>query len=435
MKTILFLVSLALLSAVQWPVSTNSGNEGQLSDARFTGSTPRFCTDRLGNPMVSWTERESEKVASFYFAFSTDDAGQGSQFGPKIKVRVPPALATHAEGMPKLAQKADGTVLALFELPRPVPESRFAGDLLYVTSEDNGQTWSDPRPVHRNTRPGTSHSFADLTRLPNGEIGIVWLDEKRPGQAGRPVVFVQTNAGGGFTDEVVVDENACQCCRTNIVVDAQHRIHLTYRDMLPAKAGEIGARDISHVVSADAGRTFSAPAVLLADNWRVNACPHAGPSVAVLGKELFATWFSGKEDAVGLRLAKIGAGEPVALIRSNRARHPQLTTVNGQLIWVWDEAIRNPNQPADEPMPTYTQRIALRTAPESPTVFVSPDTVSAAYPVVLPTKKGLLLAYEATSGKGANPVIRYQLVQVPTSGAAGRWRDEKEHKPKNSTGR
>jgi hypothetical protein len=435
MKTIFFFISLTLLSATQRPVSTKSGNEGQLSDARFTGTTPRFSTDRLGNPMVSWAERESDKQASFYFAVSTDDAGRGFEFGPKIKVRVPATLATHAEGMPKLAQKGDGTLLALVEVPRPVPESRFAGDLLYVTSVDNGQTWSDPQPLHRDTRPGTSHSFADLTRLPNGEIGIVWLDEKRPGQEGRPVMFVQTKAGGGFTHEVVVDENACQCCRTNIFVDTQNRIHLTYRDMLPSKPGEIGARDISHVVSADAGRTFSAPAVVLADNWRVNACPHAGPSVALVGTDLFATWFSGKEDAVGLRLAKMGDQEPIALIRSNRAKHPQLTALHGQLIWVWDEAVRNPNQPADEPMPAYTQRIALRTAPDSPTVFVTPDFVNAAYPVVLPTKKGLLLAYEATNGKGANPIIRYELIQVPENGPDGRKVGEKETKPKNSTGR
>jgi hypothetical protein len=420
MKTIFLLVSLTLLAISRPQISIKPGSEIQLSDSRLTGSTPRFSTDRLGNAMVSWVERESDKHVSFYFAFSTDEAGHGFQFGPKIKVKVPMTLSTHAEGMPKLAQKADGTLLALVEVPRPVPESRFAGDLLYVTSSDQGQTWTDPTPVHRDTRPGTSHSFADLTRLPNGEIGIVWLDEKRPGQEGRLVKFVQTRVGGGFTDEVLVDENACQCCRTNIFVDTQQRIHLTYRDLLPGKPGEIGARDISHVVSADAGRTFSPPAVLLADNWRVNACPHAGPSVAMAGNDLFATWFSGKEDAVGLRLARLGDSKPVAMVRSPRSKHPQLTAFNGQLVWVWDEAVRKPGQPADEPMPAYCQRIAMRVTPDSPTVFITPGDVNAAYPVVLPTKNGLLLAYEGKDDRSANTVIRYQLIDLPKSGSDGR---------------
>lgn len=420
MKAIVLLISLTLLSAVHPRISIKPVSEGQLSSPQFTGTTPRFSTDRSGNPMVSWAERESDERVSFYFAFSTDEASHGLQFGPKIKVKAPAALSTHAEGMPKLAQKTDGTLLALFEVPRPVPASRFAGDLLYVTSSDEGQTWTEPKPVHRDTRPGTSHSFADLTRLPNGEIGIVWLDEKRPRQEGRPVMFVQTKPGGGFTDEVTADENACQCCRTNVFVDAQKRIHLTYRDMLPGKPGEIGARDISHVVSNDAGRTFSPPAVVLADDWRVNACPHAGPSVAMVGNDLFASWFSGKEDAVGLRLAKLGDNKPVALIRSNRAKHPQLTAFNGQLVWVWDEAVLKPNQPADEPMPAYTQRIAMRTTPDGPTVFVTPNEVNAAYPVVLPTKNGLLLAYEARGDKDAKTVIRYLLLDVPESGQSGR---------------
>ena len=387
------------------PVTTNTF---QLSDPTATGAVPRLTLNATGNPVISWIEKSSDKEAAFYFAISPDG---GQTFGPKMQVKAPADLSVHAEGMPKLAQKKDGTWLALFEVPRPSAESRFAGDLLYTTSADNGKTWTNPAPLHRDTTPGKSHSFSDLSWLPNGEIGVVWLDDKTPGTDGRSVRFVQTKPGGGFTEEIIVDDNACQCCRTNILVDGQNRIHLSYRDLLPGKPGEIGARDMSHVVSTDGGKMFSKPTVIVADNWRVNACPHAGISVAQVGNELLATWFSGKEDATGLRLAKLGDPNPLAMIRSNRAKHPQVAAQGNQFAWVWDESVRKPGQAADEPLPAYVSRIALRTSPTGPTTFITPETISATYPAVLVTPKGTLVAYEETKEK-QNAVIIVRLLDA-----------------------
>lgn len=83
-----------------------------------------------------------------------------------------------------------------------------------------------------------------MIRLPNGELGIVWLDEKIGVYEGRSVKFTQTLPNGGFSEEVVVDSNACQCCRTVLFVDANKNIHLTYRNM-------------SYSVSTDGGKTFT----------------------------------------------------------------------------------------------------------------------------------------------------------------------------------
>lgn len=388
-----------------------------VSDANFVGAVPRLTTDPAGNPLLSWVEKTGDQEASFYFARSTgDDVEPSSQgpsspaqlFGEKIRVKAPANLSTHAEGMPKIAVKTDGTLLAVFEVPRPTTASRFAGELLYTLSTDGGKTWTEPKPVHRNTAPGTSHSYSDVARLPNGEIGVVWLDEKGPGQEGRPVKFVQTLPGGGFGPEVLVDENACQCCRTNLFVDTEKRIHLTYRDLVPGGEGKIAARDVSTAVSTDGGKTFSRPVAVYADNWRVNACPHAGPSAAQLGNDIFVTWFSGKENAVGLRLARLGSDELVATVLSNRAKHPQVTTVGGRLVWVWDEAIPTDGSGA---MGSFVQRIGLRTLSGSkpgPTTYLTPETVSAAYPSVLATKNGLLVAYEQVTGN-QKVVIAVQL--------------------------
>ncbi|GAB3772304.1 sialidase family protein [Spirosoma horti] len=376
--------------------------ETTVSDPQFVGAVPRLTTDANGAPLLSWVEKINEKEAAFYFAIAAD----GQPFGEKVRVKAPANLSTHAEGMPKMAVKADGTLVAVFEVPNPTKESRFAGDLLYTMSADHGKTWADPKPVHQNTAPGSSHSFSDLTRLPTGEIGIVWLDEKLAGQEGRPVVFAQTTKGKGFGPAVLVDNNACQCCRTNVFVDAKKNIHLTYRDLLPAaKTGEVASRDISTVVSTDGGKTFSKPQVVYADHWQVNACPHAGPVVAQLGNDLLMTWFSGKEEAVGLRLAQLGSKKLASSVLSSRAKHPQVATAGDQLVWVWDEAI---STDGSGEMGSFVQRIGMRTFAQgksSATTYITPETVNATYPAVLATKHGVLMAYEQKKDNGNSTIV------------------------------
>lgn len=393
------------IAILSWFLTLIPAHETTVSNPQFSGVVPRLTTDATGNPLLSWVEKDGDKAA-FYFALSKDG---GQTFGPKIQVKAPATISSHAEGMPKLAVKADGTLLAVFEVPRPTAESRFAGDLLYTMSTDNGKTWTEPKPVHQDASPGKSHSFSDVTRLPNGEIGAVWLDEKQPNQEGRPVVFAQTTAGKGFGPAVLVDENACQCCRTNVFVDAQKRIHLTYRDLQSAKNGETAYRDISTSVSTDGGKSFSKPEVVFADRWQVNACPHAGPVVAQLGTDVLTTWFSGKENAVGLRLARVGSEKLVSSVLSDRARHPQIASDGKQLVWVWDESI---SKDGSGEMGTFVQRIGVRTfdgKEVSTTTYLTPQSVDATYPAVMLTRNGMLVAYEQVTGK-EKPVIRVQLL-------------------------
>ncbi|MFD2570059.1 exo-alpha-sialidase [Spirosoma soli] len=394
-------------------IAENPIRQITVSNPKFVGAVPRLTTDAAGNPLLSWVEKTGEKEAAFYFAVSKNDSndGQGPVFGEKVRVKAPVTMSTHAEGMPKIAVKADGTILAVYEVPRPTAASRFAGDLLYTMSIDNGKTWLEPQPVHQDATPGKSHSFSNITRLPNGEIGVVWLDEKLPGQEGRPVKFAQTTSGKGFGTAVLVDDNACQCCRTNVFVDAEQRVHVTYRDLLPGAKVEIASRDISHAVSTDGGKTFSKPNVIYADHWQVNACPHAGPDVTQVGKDIVATWFSGKENAVGLRLARLGSDKLVASVLSNRAKHPQVATVDGQLVWLWDEAI---SKDGSNEMGTFVQRIAMQRISgqkNGSTTYLTPETINAAYPAVLATKDGLLVAYEAKKGE-ENVSIVVQLIDV-----------------------
>jgi hypothetical protein len=351
----------------------------QLSDNQRVGTTPRFTTDEKGNPVLSWAEKDGDKQSLFFFAISKDG---GSTFPEKISVKVPEKYSIHAEGMPKIAFKKNGEIVATFEVVKPTPESPRASDFYFILSKDSGKTWSNPKEIHQDITPGKGHSFGDVTALPDGQVGFVWLDDTYIKGAGRSVKYRQTLPNGTLSNEIIVDSNACQCCRTNLFVDAQKNFHIIYRDLL-----EDGSRDISHVVVFD-------------DKWKVNACPHTGPGVAQVGGDLYTAWFTGKEDMAGVHLSKIGSGKLMDKIETNRAKHPQVSNLNGKLVMVWDQSMQKEEK--------FFTKIGMKIYEKDGSAkeeWITPDFMTSTYPVIISTGKDLLIAYEQKKDMKDNSVI------------------------------
>jgi hypothetical protein len=300
--------------------------------------------------------------------------------------------------MPKIAFKKNGEIIALFEVSKPTPTERFAGNLYFISSKDKGKNWSEPQAIHQDTTAGKSHSFGNLSTLPDGQIGFVWLDEKLGKYAGRSVKYRQTLPNGTLSNEVIVDSNACQCCRTNLFVDADNNFHVLYRDMLAD-----GSRDISHVVSQDGGKTFSDSKVVFDDKWQVNACPHTGPSTTQVGKDIYTAWFTGKEGDAGVHLSKIGSGKLMDKIETNRAKHPQVGVLDNQLVMIWDQSMQKDDK--------FFTKIGLRIFDKQGNFkeeWISPDFMTSTYPAVMSSGKNLLVAYEQKKEAKDNSVIVVQ---------------------------
>ena len=65
--------------------------------------------------------------------------------------------------------------------------------------------------------------------------------------------------------------DVCECCRTQLQIDASGRMFLSYRTV-PSSGPML--RDIVLAVSSDGGKTFARRSVNQ-DGWEVNACPVA----------------------------------------------------------------------------------------------------------------------------------------------------------------
>ncbi len=258
-----------------------------LSDTNNKASCVFLAKDEKNNPVVSWTETDSTGNKHFYF--SNWDVKSG-KFTPGMAIPVEPNTSIHEEGMPKIAVKGDGTIVAIYETSVPSAKSRFGlSDIQYIMSFDKGKTWTDHRSIQTGAPHNGSRSFGNMIRLDDGEIGIAWLDtDPDDANSGRPVKFARTNGKEGFGDAILIEPFACQCCRTALSSDGQGNIRVVFRDLL---SGSV--RDISVSSSADNGRTFSKAVPFSNDHWVIDGCPHNGPSVVSQNEATYVTWFTG----------------------------------------------------------------------------------------------------------------------------------------------
>lgn len=284
------IITALIILMIGCSIDKKNNSEGQpvmLSDTTKRANCVYLTADEQNRPVISWCETDKNtNVKNFYMAFF--DEGR-RQFASKIPVPVEQSTQFHEEGMPKVAIKGDGTVIAVYETSVPTEQNRFAGSVKYIVSSDKGKTWSPPHYLHKDTAAGKSHSFAAVTRLGDGEIGACWLDVPLYGEGnGRSVKFSKTNPANRFGHETILDSVACECCRIAICSNEKGKIAIAFRDII-----NDSIRDVSMITSADNGNNFTPAIPFSKDGWVMYGCPHNGPSISIDEKNIYATWFTG----------------------------------------------------------------------------------------------------------------------------------------------
>jgi hypothetical protein len=244
------------------------------SPAGANSSVPQMTVagDRV---VLSWVERDGTK-SSLKFSERTA-AGWSSP----MTVIASDKMMVNSADVPSVRAMPSGFAAHWMMESGPDPE---AYDLRMAWSTD-GKTWTAPIAPNRD-KTMTQHGFATLFPLADGGTGAIWLDGRTThGDEGdmqlRSAAFDKAHKPLGDT---LIDARVCECCPTSVALAADGPI-AAYR-----RRSMSDIRDI-YVTRLAAGK-WSMPVRVHADNFKIDACPINGPSIAASGKDVAVAWFT-----------------------------------------------------------------------------------------------------------------------------------------------
>lgn len=288
--------------------------------------------------LLSWINRRGGRRNALQFASYTEQAGWQSQ--PRT-IAVGNSLIANAADTPHLLATPDGALWAQW-LQRQ-PDDAGGYDLVLARSRDGGMAWTQITRVNDDARP-VEHGFAALWPDGADALGIAWLDGRAQGIGeahgpdGHNAVSGAMQLRANRFDmslnrgvDAQVDARSCDCCQTAVAMTARGPL-LAYRDR-----SDDEIRDIA-VTRLENG-AWSAPKIIHADGWKIDACPVAGPALAASGDTAVVAWYSEAGGTPTLRLARSpNSGDrffaPVAVDAGAAVLGRAAVAIDTQQVWV-----------------------------------------------------------------------------------------------------
>lgn len=353
-------------------------NNAQLTISTVVGAEttcPFITSDANGKVVMSFGKEIKGENTVLCYAFFDEKA---KKFETPIEIPSSKGVELHGENAPKMIFKPNGEIIAVWGIDNPTPKKKYGGLIQYSQSFDKGKSWTSATPLVKDTA-GIDQRYFDIDLLPNGEVAIIWLDNRSKTELqGSSLYYAETKGKSGFQNEKSIGETTCQCCRTDLYVGKNGVIYTAYRDIINDEI-----RDMVLSYSSDNGKTFSEPKRISPDDWKINGCPHTGPTMTQNKAGLHFAWFT-MGGGAGVFYANSSDNGSTFSKRDSvsdnpSAKHPQITVLNDkEVVIVWDETA--------EIEGNYFNRIGLQQRGKNgeivKTLFVSEDNAMATFPIV-----------------------------------------------------
>jgi hypothetical protein len=283
-----------------------------------------------------------EAAGGDQFIVLQTSADLGKTWSPPRRIlQEPEPVAARGEERPKIAFGKQGEIYIAYTKPVARPH---IGEIRFVRSLDGGKTFSKPVTVHAN-RDVITHAFGSMIVDRAGRIYVAWIDgrgaqaakTRRDAYIGSAIYYaVSTDGGATFKGDYKVADHTCECCRISLALNPdgnpvafwRHVFHPNIRDHALAELTPAGQpRPVARA-------TF--------DDWRIDACPHHGPSLAYTPDGTrHQVWFNGKDDDDGgVLYAAVAPGgtlsKPVAL-GTVQASHADVAVHGKHIAVVWKQ--------------------------------------------------------------------------------------------------
>ena len=312
-------------------VSSKSANACLGSGLECANAATPFIT-KDGQLLLAWTANGHVSVAQ-----SSD---LGKTFGSPVKIAEHgKSLDTGSDARPQIVADSKGNVFLAYAYFK---DSNWNAQINTARSTDGGLSFTNPEPL---IKDGVSQRFPSVLIRPDNSIFIAWIDKRLVSEAkqkgekklGGSIAYAFSKDGNTFSVERIANENSCECCRIGSTLDPANDPAIIYRAIFPGGIRDHATQIIS---SADAGpiRRVSD------DQWKTDACPHHGPSIAVSSSgKMHVAWFTQGGKRTGVFYANSANqgrtySKPMRIgLENDNVSRPYLLAVNRVIYQVWKQ--------------------------------------------------------------------------------------------------
>ena len=172
-------------------------------------------------------------------------------------------------------------------------------DLKFARSMNFGRSFTPAIKVNDDNEK-SYHSFQAMEVGPDGTIYVVWLDGrgKKSNLPGTSSLYIarSLDQGASFEKNIKIAGDACPCCRPALTFDNSGNVYVAWRHVYKDQN-----RVVATSISKDKGLTWSEKTLVTEKGWKVNGCPHSGPSIEFQNGKLFVVWYSGSGNRATLQ--------------------------------------------------------------------------------------------------------------------------------------
>ena len=296
--------------------------------------------DKTGRLWTAWTNGQY-----LYVNHSND---KGLTFNNPVRVNnTAERISARNEHRPKIKISQNGNIYLSWTMKL---DKRFTGHIRFSKSTDNGKSFSQPITVNDNLEI-ISHRFDSLGVNDNGDIFISWLDKRDKSKAtkagkkynGAAAYYaVSTNNGNSFSKNKKIADNSCECCRMSMAFDQDQLPVIAWRHIY----GD-NIRDHSIVRFKDRSTPLQ-PIRLSHDNWKINGCPHHGPSINIDDTNIIHTvWFNNAKINHGVFYANSNNqgqtfSKPIQVGNyEHKASHADVLASGKSVTIIWQEYLKS----------------------------------------------------------------------------------------------
>ena len=269
--------------------SSHMGMGGSSKPVNLCVSTGLECAnaatpflDADGSLILAWTAGGVVSVAK------SQDLGKS--FAPAVVVAEHgKSLDAGADARPQVVADKSGNVFIAYAFFK---DSNWNAQVNMVRSVDGGKTFGQPQSI---VRDASSQRFPSLAITPGGSLFLFWIDKRLVAAAknngekrlGGSVAYAFSNDfGKTFQPEKIANENSCECCRIGAAADPKGGVAIIYRAIFSG-----GVRD--HAVQMISESNLDKIHRVSNDEWKTDACPHHGPSIAISQSgKIHTAWFT-----------------------------------------------------------------------------------------------------------------------------------------------